>query len=298
MSEVVITVRGEHEARVAPEEGVVHLSVRAEGPERGAVVERIASLADPAAQRPRRAQGAGRRRANGRASVSRCGRTARGTPRASSSRSCTTPRSSSPPPSPTSPRCRGGSPTSPSATACRSTASRGGSPARPRSATEADVAAAAVHVAVDRATAVRRRDRTRVGHTARDRRPRAADSRRVARRRPSRRMMLRRRSPHGCRRWRAASSCSPRTSWSRPPSKRGSAPADRPLAALSERSERTPNLIGHSRLFVHRHHALLIHNGNRDSIDEELHDRVSLTTGWKWRGMPRTTDLVHPTLLP
>ena len=29
MSEVVITVRGEHEARVAPEEGVVRLSVRA-----------------------------------------------------------------------------------------------------------------------------------------------------------------------------------------------------------------------------------------------------------------------------
>jgi uncharacterized protein YggE len=47
MSEVVITVRGEHEARVAPEEGVVRISVRAEGPERGAVVERIAALAEP-----------------------------------------------------------------------------------------------------------------------------------------------------------------------------------------------------------------------------------------------------------
>ncbi|TDN92568.1 SIMPL domain-containing protein [Microbacterium sp. BK668] len=47
MSEVVITVRGEHEARVAPEEGVVRLSVRAEGPERGRVVERIAALAEP-----------------------------------------------------------------------------------------------------------------------------------------------------------------------------------------------------------------------------------------------------------
>ena len=47
MSEVTITVRGEHELRVAPEEGVAHLSVRAEGPERGAVVERIAALAAP-----------------------------------------------------------------------------------------------------------------------------------------------------------------------------------------------------------------------------------------------------------
>lgn len=47
MSEVVITVRGEHEARVAPEEGVARLSVRAEGPERGGVVERIAALVEP-----------------------------------------------------------------------------------------------------------------------------------------------------------------------------------------------------------------------------------------------------------
>ena len=47
MSEVVITVRGDHEARVAPEEGVVRLSVRAEGPERGGVVERISALAEP-----------------------------------------------------------------------------------------------------------------------------------------------------------------------------------------------------------------------------------------------------------
>jgi len=47
MSEVVITVRGEHEVRAAPEEGVVRISVRAEGHERGPVVERIASLADP-----------------------------------------------------------------------------------------------------------------------------------------------------------------------------------------------------------------------------------------------------------
>ena len=47
MSEVTISVRGEHETRVAPEEAVAHLSVRAEGPERGAVVERIAALAAP-----------------------------------------------------------------------------------------------------------------------------------------------------------------------------------------------------------------------------------------------------------
>ncbi len=47
MSDVIITVRGEHETRVAPEEGVVHLSVRCDGPERGPVVERIAAIAAP-----------------------------------------------------------------------------------------------------------------------------------------------------------------------------------------------------------------------------------------------------------
>lgn len=47
MSDVIITVRGEHETRVAPEQGIVHASVKAEGPERGAVVERIAALAQP-----------------------------------------------------------------------------------------------------------------------------------------------------------------------------------------------------------------------------------------------------------
>ena len=47
MSEVTITVRGEHEARVAPEEGVAQISVRTEGHERGDVVERIAALATP-----------------------------------------------------------------------------------------------------------------------------------------------------------------------------------------------------------------------------------------------------------
>ncbi|CAI9386486.1 SIMPL domain-containing protein [Microbacterium sp. T2.11-28] len=47
MSEVIITVRGENEARVAPERAVAHVSVTADGPERGAVVERIAALATP-----------------------------------------------------------------------------------------------------------------------------------------------------------------------------------------------------------------------------------------------------------
>lgn len=47
MSEVVITVRGEHETRILPERAVVHLSVTTEGPERGAVVERIAALTEP-----------------------------------------------------------------------------------------------------------------------------------------------------------------------------------------------------------------------------------------------------------
>lgn len=47
MSEVIITVRGEHEARIAPEQGVAHISVRSEGPERGAVVERIAAVSTP-----------------------------------------------------------------------------------------------------------------------------------------------------------------------------------------------------------------------------------------------------------
>ncbi|WP_194411311.1 SIMPL domain-containing protein [Microbacterium cremeum] len=47
MSDVVITVRGEHETRLAPERAVAHLTIRAEGPERGAVVERMAALAEP-----------------------------------------------------------------------------------------------------------------------------------------------------------------------------------------------------------------------------------------------------------
>ncbi len=47
MSDVVITVRGEQERSVAPERAVARISVVADGPERGAVVERIAALAQP-----------------------------------------------------------------------------------------------------------------------------------------------------------------------------------------------------------------------------------------------------------
>ena len=47
MSDVVITVRGEHEARIAPERAVAHLTIRAEGAERGAVVERMAAFSEP-----------------------------------------------------------------------------------------------------------------------------------------------------------------------------------------------------------------------------------------------------------
>jgi uncharacterized protein len=47
MSEVVVTVRGEQERRVGPERAIVQLTVRADGPERGPVVERVTTLADP-----------------------------------------------------------------------------------------------------------------------------------------------------------------------------------------------------------------------------------------------------------
>jgi uncharacterized protein YggE len=47
MSEVTITVRGEHETRIAPERATVRVSVRAEGPERTAVVEHAMRLAEP-----------------------------------------------------------------------------------------------------------------------------------------------------------------------------------------------------------------------------------------------------------
>lgn len=47
MNDVVITVRGEHETRLAPERAIAHLTIRAEGPERGAVVERMAAFSEP-----------------------------------------------------------------------------------------------------------------------------------------------------------------------------------------------------------------------------------------------------------
>ncbi|WP_144795388.1 SIMPL domain-containing protein [Microbacterium paludicola] len=47
MSEVTITVRGEHESRIAPERATVHVTVRAEGAERSSVVERAMRLAEP-----------------------------------------------------------------------------------------------------------------------------------------------------------------------------------------------------------------------------------------------------------
>ncbi|MEV8266214.1 SIMPL domain-containing protein [Microbacterium sp. NPDC076911] len=47
MSDVVISVRGEHEARIPPELATARISVRAEGPERGPLVEKITSLTKP-----------------------------------------------------------------------------------------------------------------------------------------------------------------------------------------------------------------------------------------------------------
>lgn len=47
MSDVIITVRGEAEARVAPERAVAHVTASVDGPARGEVVERIAALAEP-----------------------------------------------------------------------------------------------------------------------------------------------------------------------------------------------------------------------------------------------------------
>jgi uncharacterized protein YggE len=47
MSDVVITVRGEHEIRIAPERAIAHLTIRAEGPQRGAVVERMSAFTEP-----------------------------------------------------------------------------------------------------------------------------------------------------------------------------------------------------------------------------------------------------------
>jgi uncharacterized protein len=47
MSEVTITVRGEHEERIAPEEAVARIVVKAEGAERGPVVDVLSSRSAP-----------------------------------------------------------------------------------------------------------------------------------------------------------------------------------------------------------------------------------------------------------
>ncbi|SJN32812.1 hypothetical protein FM104_08055 [Microbacterium esteraromaticum] len=47
MSDVIITVRGEHELRVSPERATVHLTVALDGPDRADVVERTLALAAP-----------------------------------------------------------------------------------------------------------------------------------------------------------------------------------------------------------------------------------------------------------
>ncbi len=47
MSEVTVTVRGEHEARVAPERATIRVSIRADGSERSGVVDHVLDLAEP-----------------------------------------------------------------------------------------------------------------------------------------------------------------------------------------------------------------------------------------------------------
>ncbi|MGB4776815.1 SIMPL domain-containing protein [Microbacterium sp.] len=47
MSDVIITVRGESQTRIAPERAVAHVSASVDGPDRGTVVERVAALAFP-----------------------------------------------------------------------------------------------------------------------------------------------------------------------------------------------------------------------------------------------------------
>ncbi len=47
MSDVTITVRGEHEARIAPERAIIRISVRADGADRAVVVEHALHLAEP-----------------------------------------------------------------------------------------------------------------------------------------------------------------------------------------------------------------------------------------------------------
>jgi len=50
MSDVTVTVRGENEARIAPERATVHLTVRCDGPDRAPVVELAMRLAEPVRQ--------------------------------------------------------------------------------------------------------------------------------------------------------------------------------------------------------------------------------------------------------
>lgn len=47
MSDVTITVRGENQTRITPERATVHVTLRAEGPERASVVEHALNLAGP-----------------------------------------------------------------------------------------------------------------------------------------------------------------------------------------------------------------------------------------------------------
>lgn len=59
MSEVIITVRGEHELRLAPERATLHLSVALDGPDREKVVERILTVAAPVREGIAAREGAG-----------------------------------------------------------------------------------------------------------------------------------------------------------------------------------------------------------------------------------------------
>lgn len=47
MSEVTVTVRGEHETRIAPERATIRVTVRSEGPDRGSVVDDVMRLGEP-----------------------------------------------------------------------------------------------------------------------------------------------------------------------------------------------------------------------------------------------------------
>ncbi|WP_102191916.1 SIMPL domain-containing protein [Microbacterium aurantiacum] len=47
MTDVTITVRGENEARIAPERATIHITVRAEGAQRAPVVDLVMRLAEP-----------------------------------------------------------------------------------------------------------------------------------------------------------------------------------------------------------------------------------------------------------